>query len=294
MSGKIFNILGAYLNFSAEGAGTNPSDNFKLRAISAVVLVGIALCVLWIGSWLFAAFVALLGILISWEWMRLVRKVDRDIAFIVHAAAVSFAALATLLGQPFVAFLVVVAASVVVGVLSFSNHPIFSCLGVYYAGLPAIALVWLRGDDIYGFLAVLFIFLIVWVSDTFAYLVGSSVGGPKLWPSVSPNKTWSGLIGALLGSALIAFLFSLITNTGIIGTMVLTGVILGIFSQLGDLAESALKRAFKVKDVSGLIPGHGGVMDRLDSLIAVAVCAGLVGVIANVDQPARALFFGAQ
>ncbi len=267
-------------------------DDFQKRLVSGLVMIGVTLGVLWFGSWPFAILVGALAIFMSWEWGRLVRGVEHDGIFLVHATAVAFACLVVAAGQPLVALLALLIAGVTAGVMAFSKHPLLSCCGVFYAGLPAVALIWLRSDEPYGFLAVLFLCLVVWVSDTAAYFGGRAIGGPKLWRRVSPNKTWAGLITALIASGLAGVAFSSLTGVGLAVTMAFVGVILGAFAQAGDLAESALKRAFNVKDVSGLIPGHGGVMDRLDSLVAVAICAGVLGVIVNISAPARALFFG--
>ena len=118
------------------------------------------------------------------------------------------------------------------------------------------------------------------------------IGGPKLWAQISPNKTWSGLVGGLVASTVAAALFSLfVAGASPIG-LALTGLVLGVVSQAGDLAESALKRIFGFKDASALIPGHGGFMDRMDSIVTVAVAAGLFALAVDPHAPARALLFG--
>ena len=143
-----------------------------------------------------------------------------------------------------------------------------------------------------GFLAVLLIFAIVWASDSAAYAAGRSIGGPKLWSQISPNKTWSGLLGGLAASTIAAALFSFfIVGASPLG-LALTGLVLGLVGQVGDLAESALKRIFGLKDASALIPGHGGFMDRMDSILPVAVAAGMFALAVDPHAPARALLFG--
>jgi phosphatidate cytidylyltransferase len=156
-------------------------------------------------------------------------------------------------------------------------------IGVLYAALPVLALVVLRNDQHFGLLAIIFLMLIVWAADIFAYFAGRIIGGPKLAPRLSPKKTWAGLFGAVAGAMALAFLVS---RSGLdvaqqlkpLPLMVLAGV-LAIVEQAGDIFESAFKRHYGVKDSGTLIPGHGGVMDRLDGLIFVAVTALLIGLV---------------
>ncbi len=268
------------------------NSELKLRIVSGVVMSGVTLGLLWTGSWPFALFIAAVAIVMSWEWSRLVRDVGHDTAFIIHGAVVAFAALTAGYGTPALGVIGLLIGAVIVFLLTQGKHSPLSAAGVFYVGLPAIALVWLRGDEPLGFLAVLFVCLVVWVSDISAYIAGRGIGGPKLWPEVSPNKTWAGFGGALVGSAIAAALFAYFLTGGPVMALALTAVVLATVAQAGDLAESALKRHFSVKDVSGLIPGHGGFMDRLDSIVFVATCAGILALVSNPTSPARALFFG--
>src|SRR5262249_12985596 len=145
--------------------------------------------------------------------------------------------------------------------LSLGRNSGFSALGVFYAGLPALALIWLRADAALGLLAAVFVIIIVITSDTAAFLAGRLLGGPKLWPRLSPNKTWAGLIGALVASAIVGAVFSFAVPGGSSTRLAAAGAFLALVAQGGDLAESALKRRFGVKDSGALIPGHGGLMD---------------------------------
>src|SRR5262249_26567828 len=146
--------------------------------------------------------------------------------------------------------------------LSLGRNSVYSALGVFYAGLPAVTLIWLRSDPTLGLLAIVFVIAIVIASDTFGFLFGRLLGGPRLWPRFSPNKTWAGLIGALVASSLIGALFWFAVPGASAVRLAATGVVLSLAAQGGDLAESALKRRFGAKDSGSLIPGHGGVMDR--------------------------------
>lgn len=161
--------------------------------------------------------------------------------------------------------------------------------GLVYAGIAFFAPVLLRADEPFGLVAVLFLFAIVWSTDILGYAVGRIIGGPKLWLAVSPKKTWSGAIGGTLGGAIAG---AGVAHIGGLALLPLTyvAVALSIAAQAGDLLESAIKRKFNVKDSSHLIPGHGGVMDRLDGFIVAAFFALLIGVVrAGLVRPAHGL-----
>ena len=159
-------------------------------------------------------------------------------------------------------------------------------------GLPAIAMIWLRSDHSRGLMAVVFLIVVIVISDTAAFVCGRLLGGPRLWPRVSPNKTWAGLIGALVASSLMGALFWFLVRDAAPLRLAAVAGGLALVAQAGDLAESALKRRFGAKDSSALIPGHGGVMDRVDGLVAAASVAGLFSMAVNVHWPARALLLG--
>jgi len=170
-----------------------------------------------------------------------------------------------------------------------------SQLGGLYAGFPAIALIWLRSDPRDPWLAlvsVVFLIVIVATADTAAFLCGRLLRGPLLWPQVSPKKTWSGLVGAVGASAVIGALFSLAVSGGSAPRLAAIGAALALIAQAGDLAESALKRRFGAKDAGSILPGHGGVMDRVDGLIAAASAAALAAAAIDMLSPARALLLG--
>lgn len=149
--------------------------------------------------------------------------------------------------------------------------------GIVYAALLAIAPIVLRSDDDDGFAAIALLFAIVWATDIFGYFVGRAVGGPKLAPRISPNKTWSGAVGGTIGALIAAALAARLFDISYALPMIL-GAFLSVVSQAGDLFESWIKRRFDAKDTSGLIPGHGGVMDRLDGFWAAAIAAMIIGL----------------
>jgi phosphatidate cytidylyltransferase len=161
--------------------------------------------------------------------------------------------------------------------------------GGLYALATLVAPLLLRADPVYGLEAVLFLFAIVWLTDVLGYVVGRVVGGPRLWPAISPNKTWSGALGGIFG-ALAAGLAVAAYDALASVPVAIVAMILSMVAQAGDLFESAVKRRFGVKDTSHLIPGHGGLMDRLDGFIAAALVASVIGLLrAGPDAVARGL-----
>lgn len=263
--------------------------DFGTRLVSGLVLAVAALALTWAGIYPFAALVLAVTLIVAWEWGHIVRDGGIDTIFVLHAIAVVVAVALTLMGLPALGIMAVAVGAILAALLGFERLGRISALGVLYAGLPAIALIWIRSTPSYGFEAALFILLAVWAADTGAYLAGRLVGGPKLMPKVSPNKTWSGLAGAITGAMLVGAGF-VVATPGVGGWRpVATAAALAIISQVGDLMESALKRWHGVKDASGLIPGHGGFMDRVDGLIFAAIVAALFGAWVNIHGPARAI-----
>ena len=275
-------------------AGNAPrlSSNLKLRLISGAVLATVAFLLTYAGPLPFALLILVCALVISWEWGRLVRGATFDLGFFLHAIGVTAAIVLAAAGYAALALAVLVITSITLVPLHIGRGARLSGLGVFYVGLPAVALLWLRSDEPFGFTAVLFVFAVVWASDTAAYAAGRSIGGPKLWPRVSPNKTWAGLAGALTAGAVAAAIFAVLEPEVGPLRLILLGVALALAAQAGDLAESALKRLFNLKDASDLIPGHGGFMDRMDSIVAAAVAAALLALAIDPHAPARALLFG--
>jgi phosphatidate cytidylyltransferase len=148
----------------------------------------------------------------------------------------------------------------------------------------------LRADPGYGIAAILLLFAIVWTTDIAGYFAGRAIGGPKLAPSISPKKTWSGAIAGLAGAMIVVVIAARFIPQTQIGALLAVAILLSVVSQAGDLAESAMKRHFGVKDSSQIIPGHGGVMDRLDGFWAAVVCAALIGIArGGFAAPAKGL-----
>jgi phosphatidate cytidylyltransferase len=171
-----------------------------------------------------------------------------------------------------------------------SNRLTWMAAGICYAGVLLMAPISLRGDDQFGYSAILFVFGVVWTTDIAAYFSGRAIGGPKLAPSVSPKKTWSGAVGGGISAMIFAAIAARYVPGSSIPALVVVALMLSTASQIGDLLESAIKRRFGAKDAGRLIPGHGGVMDRLDGFWAAALVAAVIGVMrGGFDAAARGL-----
>jgi len=281
-----------------EGAGATYDvrarlgSDFALRLASGVAMGAIAAACTLAGTLSFDVLVVVVTLVLSWEWGRLVHGREADLVIAVHVAAAGVAAVLAAAGFVGLGLLTLLIGAILALLLSLGSNSLFSGLGVVYAGLPAVALIWLRSDSDLGLTAVIFLILIVIISDTAGFLAGRLLGGPRLWPRVSPNKTWAGVIGALAASSIAGALFSLAVAHGSAMRLATAGALLSMVAQAGDLLESAIKRRFGAKDASSLIPGHGGVMDRVDGLVAAATAVGLASFVIDVHSPARALLLG--
>jgi phosphatidate cytidylyltransferase len=281
----------AEISDAAAAAPRSGTREVSIRIASGIVMALVAGALLYFGAFPFAFLVASAAVLTSIEWTRIVRGVDFDAGLAVQGAAVAIAAILTAFGLAALGIAAVAAGCILTGLLCFGNRPLLSAEGVLYAGLPVVSLIWLREDQPHGLTAVLFILLAVIATDIAAFIFGRLIGGPKLATAVSPNKTWSGFLGGILTAGLVSAGFSqwIGADPVMLGT---SGVILGIVAQLGDLTESALKRSFGIKDSGTIIPGHGGIMDRVDGLVFASAAAGFVAFAVNPQSPATALLFG--
>lgn len=162
--------------------------------------------------------------------------------------------------------------------------------GIAYAAIMLAAPLLLRADAGFGFIALLLLFAVVWTTDVLGYFAGRAFGGPKLCPAISPKKTWSGAIAGALGAMIVGALLARLAGGLNWVALAMVALVLSALSQGGDLLESFVKRRFGAKDASHLIPGHGGVMDRLDGFWAAALAACLIGLLrGGFDAPARGL-----
>lgn len=246
------------------------------RVLSALVLVPAALAALYFGGTIWAILVALCAIGLCVEWANMVcdEADGRAMHFVIGISVLSALAAAFFYEPVFslVLGLAIALPFMLWGVATFERGRFWIGFGVFYLTIASVALYWLRVQTVpNGFVLVLFLLVCVWASDIGAYFVGRSVGGPKIFPSISPNKTWSGSLGgvAIAGLCAAAFKPAFGLNGSYFG-LVVVAVGLSAVSQAGDAFESALKRKFQIKDSGNIIPGHGGVLDRLDALLLAA------------------------
>ena len=264
------------------------------RIITGVVLIIVALAAVRFGGVGFNALIAVATLIMFAEWSvmhRLGRLVMRAGLAILGGVVMLMA-----LGRLNEALLLIGFGAMILGVFAatLGSKPAvagtarqridsiggrFAAAGILYCGLPAVSLIWLRGLTL-GLQAVIFLLLCVWAADIVAFFTGRALGGPKLAPSISPNKTWSGAIGGVMGAIVIAGGAAAVWLSGLGGRgfgyfFALAGG-LAVLSVLGDLLESGLKRRAGVKDSGTILPGHGGVMDRLDGLVPVAIAGAAV------------------
>ena len=276
---------------NAEKAGVPLSaNNLVLRVVSAAVLAPLALVAAYIGSLPFALFWGIAAVVVLWEWMTLVVGPKYRVLVLSCAAAIAVADFLAWLGRPVTALFMVGLGALAGAIFAPGERRLWVLAGTGYAGGMVLAPVFLRADAGFGFAMIVLLFSIVWTTDVLGYFAGRAFGGPKLWPSVSPKKTWSGAICGTVGAVVVALLVA--AQFGSFDRIVIIAValLLSIMAQAGDLFESWVKRQFDAKDSSHIIPGHGGVMDRLDGFWAAAVAGCVVGLLrGGFDEPARGL-----
>ncbi len=243
----------------------------------------------WIGGWPFAVVWTAAAMMVAFEWQRIVHGAAAGPAQMLTVAAALVAGLgAALASWPLllIAFAAAAPAAVLVG----RGLALDTGEGVLYATALAASVVLCRGADATGLVVILWLFAVVWGTDTCAYFTGRALGGPKLWPSVSPKKTWSGALGGLLGGGALGLGVLMLAGIPVKPPHLALSLAFSIATQGGDLFESALKRRYDVKDAGSIIPGHGGVMDRLDGFIFAAALAATVGVLrAGIERAPEGL-----
>jgi phosphatidate cytidylyltransferase len=268
------------------------SRNLLLRVIAAMVLAPVAIAIAYAGGWLWIALVTLaaIGLFVEWLMIAGVAGDKRTVASGIVALVIAGLLLAS--GRIDAALIVLAVGLAGVALLARAQRH-WAAAGFGYAAAAEIASVLVRFDQAYGFIALIMILLVVWVTDIGGYFAGRGIGGPKLWPRVSPKKTWAGAVGGFAASLAVAAVlveFSKMDPPLKLGPLLLLSAVLSIASQLGDLFESAVKRRFGVKDSSQIIPGHGGLLDRLDGYVAAVVLAAIFGFLREgVDGVGRGL-----
>ena len=255
------------------------ADSLRLRTLSATALLPVPLAAAYVGGWVFAVLILVAALLAGREWDRLCRGSGGGAVALSHAAIVTGAIVLAARGEYSLALGLAAAGAVAVGAIAALAHrmPGWPATGVAYIALPAIACIYLRGDPEYGRTLVLWMFLAVWAADVGGFVAGRTFGGPRLAPRISPGKTWAGLGGGLVSAMLVGAAAALVADPSSIALLVLVSAVVALVAQCGDLAESWVKRRFDAKNSGSLIPGHGGLLDRLDSMIfAAPAVAGVV------------------
>ncbi len=261
--------------------------NLLARVAAALVLAPLAIAAAYAGGWLWGVLVMFAAVGLYIEWLTIVGA--RTPRVMATGIVTLFGAAAWLEIGRIGATYVLVALGIMVAALLSPHRRGWAALGGCYALVALIASIAVRFDQVWGFTALMFVLLIVWVTDIGGYFAGRGIGGPKLWPRVSPKKTWAGAIGGFAASLAVAAGFAAF-GLGKTGPILLLGAVLSIASQFGDLFESAVKRRFDVKDSSHIIPGHGGLLDRLDGFVAAIVVAAVFGFLrGGVDGVGRGL-----
>jgi phosphatidate cytidylyltransferase len=273
------------------------------RILSALVLAPLAVMVAWLpsssystaGTWVFGIFWLIAAVAVWWEWTTLVSgqtSGNRLLLFFLGSSALMLAMVVAefSMTRTRTPMLIIALGVLAAGVFARAERRIWVAAGVLYAGALLTAPILLRRDAELGLVAILFLFALVWATDIAGYFTGRAFGGPKLAPSISPNKTWSGAIGGAIGGMLGGGAVAALAGVGNLPAIALVALGLSAAAQAGDLFESAIKRRFGAKDAGRLIPGHGGVMDRLDGFIAAVAVAVALGITrADMDTAAQGL-----
>jgi phosphatidate cytidylyltransferase len=257
------------------------------RILSAVFLAPAVLALVVWGVWPFALLAALVVVLLALEWRHLMAaRIDArsgDVAGLAAGVAALLVLLLAALGRHEPALLLALGGAPIAALVArlLGASPLWTGIGVVYLSMPMLALVWLRAVPEVGLAMLLWLLLVVWATDIMAYVVGRQIGGRRLAPSISPGKTWAGLWGGMAGAALVGALAALVIGPfRVLPAIALAACLAGV-AQLGDLTESALKRQAGVKDSGGLIPGHGGLFDRVDGLLFAAPALALVALVVD-------------
>ena len=267
-----------------------PGSNLALRIVSALVLAPVAVVAAYWGGWPFAVFWSAAAIAVLWEWINLVAGPSHRLMFSSCASAIAVVGLVAWRDRPLTAIFVVGLGALAATIFAPRERRGWITAGIAYSGALLLAPMLLRGDDRYGIFAMMLLFAVVWTTDILGFFAGRALGGPKLAPAISPKKTWSGAIvgtlGAMIAALVVAHFFGFFNWI----TIVSIALVLSVAAQLGDLLESWVKRQFGAKDASQIIPGHGGVMDRLDGFWAAALVGCVIGLArGGFDATARGL-----
>ena len=255
-------------------------SNLTLRVLSAAVILPLSVAMVWLGGWFFTLFIVLIGAAMGWEYSRLCSggaAIRAIMVLLLGACPLILTVHGYELALGWVAAGVAMVA--VIAILRRDPERILLAAGTAYLGIAMLSIIWLRLDT--GGLVLLWIVAVVVATDVGAYFAGRGIGGPKLAPRVSPSKTWAGLLGGMICAAVAAWAVARIGSGAGSVFIAVAGAAFAVVAQVGDLAESSVKRHVGVKDSGNLIPGHGGILDRLDGFLAVAPAVALVTIAAG-------------
>jgi phosphatidate cytidylyltransferase len=257
-------------------------SSLRLRVLSALALAPLPVAAIWFGSPWLPLLTAAAAAVMAWEWGRLCRGGHFGHSGIVLVGVVLVAVGVAAVASPELALGAALLGAAVVFWAARKKRdlePQWTAFGALWVALPSICLLWLADDASTCRTTLLRVLAVVWATDIGAYVSGRTLGGPRLAPLWSPHKTWAGLTGGIACAALAGWSTAVLLGISPALPLVLVSAGLAIVEQFGDLAESAAKRRFGVKDSSGLIPGHGGLLDRLDGLLAVIPVVALLTLI---------------
>ena len=243
-------------------------SEFTIRFISSLILIPFVIVIVWAGSYWFIGFVAIITIIVGYEWFSLCNITD-PLAMFLFLLLGPFISIAFITVGFYAAIIVLILFLIISTLISdkYISNKVWTFVGLFYLGLPTLSIITLRSDSQFGLQGVMFLLVMVWLSDIGGYIFGRLLGGPKLAPVISPGKTWAGSFGAVLLHVGFAFISLLILKYELPMNIIVLAVIISISSQLGDLFESYVKRIFNKKDSGSIIPGHGGLLDRIDGLL---------------------------
>ncbi|WP_062226150.1 phosphatidate cytidylyltransferase [Aureimonas frigidaquae] len=266
--------------------------DLKPRLISALILGLAVLALAIIGGFPFKILCVVTGFIVFDEWTRITGGHRAGPLFHLARRALAIALIAFLFGFELVAIGVTIAVALFIAFIDRrEKRADWVAGGLVYAAVAGLAPGMVRGEDVEGLAALGLVICVVWSTDIFAYFTGRTFGGPKLMPRVSPKKTLSGAVGGLLAGVVAGLVYSVLVSGKAGFDIVILSAVLSVLGQAGDLYESWVKRRFGVKDSGRLIPGHGGLMDRIDALIFATGALWLIGLLAQeLDEPARAIF----
>ena len=258
--------------------------NLALRIFSTLVILPPVALILVLGGPVFTVLVALIAGCMAWEWMRIVGTEPASSIAAISAIGCAAVVAASSFAGPDVAGYIALAALVALMVgatVVGERRRVWIVAGCVVASWPCLAAIWLRASEPHGLMLVIWLIAAVVATATGAYIAGKCIGGAKLAPRISPNKTWAGLLGGMVASAGVGWICGVLIAEADALVLTLAGGVIAIVAQIGDLLESLFKRRFSVKDSGALIPGHGGVLDRLDGHLTVITVVAIIIMVSG-------------